>query len=70
VAGGRAFHPKAAAARARHLDDLARAIAVGLCPEEVAHELDVTLDVVHRRIQQLTARERAFVKQQTWGRTA
>jgi Zn-dependent peptidase ImmA (M78 family) len=52
------------------LDDLARAIAVGLCPEEVAHELDVTLDVVHRRIQQLTARERAFVKQQTWGRTA
>lgn len=51
-----------AAARLVDLDRLADALRWALCPEEVAHELDVTVDVVRRRIRSLTVEEKAEIE--------
>ena len=47
------------------MDDtgLADALRWALSPEEVAHELDVTVDVVRRRIRTLTDEEKAWIEQ-------
>lgn len=52
-----------AASRLVTVEDLADALAWALCPEEVAHELDVTVDVVRRRIRSLTDDEKATIEQ-------
>lgn len=59
-----------AATRLVDLDDLADALTWALCPEEVADELDVTVDVIRRRILALTDEEKAYIQQRHWGRTA
>lgn len=47
-----------AARRLVDLERLADVLRWALCPEEVAHELDVTVDVVRRRIRSLTVQEK------------
>lgn len=59
-----------AATRLINLDALADALVWALCPEEVAHELDVTVDVVRRRLRTLTDAEKAYIEARHWGRTA
>lgn len=59
-----------AAHRLIDLDDLADALTWALCPEEVAAELDVTVDVVRRRVLALTDDEKIHIEQRHWGRTA
>lgn len=59
-----------AAHRLLDLRRLADALAWALCPEEVADELDVTVDVVRRRIRNLTPEDKAFIESKHWGRTA
>ena len=50
-----------AAQRLVDLPRLAEALRWALCPEEVAHELDVTVDVVRRRIRGLTDDEKSWI---------
>lgn len=50
-----------AADRLVDLHRLADALRWALCPEEVAHELDVTVDVVRRRIRALSNDEKAWI---------
>jgi Zn-dependent peptidase ImmA (M78 family) len=52
-----------AALRLVDLERLADALRWALCPEEVAHELEVTVDVVRRRIRSLTDEEKARIEQ-------
>lgn len=52
-----------AAERLVDLAGLADALRWALSPEEVAHELDVTVDVVRRRIRTLTDEEKAWIEQ-------
>lgn len=51
-----------AADRLVDLVRLADALRWALCPEEVAHELDVPVDVVRRRIRSLTDEEKASIE--------
>lgn len=59
-----------AAERLIGLDELADALLWALCPDEVAEQLDVTVDVVRRRILTLTVDEKAYIDARHWGRTA
>ena len=52
-----------AAMRLVTVTDLADALSWALCPEEVAEQLDVTVDVVRRRIRALTDDEKATIEQ-------
>ena len=51
-----------AATRLVNLDDLADALMWALCPEEAADALNVTVDVVRRRIWELTEDEKASIE--------
>lgn len=59
-----------AAVRLISLDDLADALRWALCPEEVAHELDVTEDLARIRVEQLTTDEKTFIEARHLRRSA
>lgn len=52
-----------AAERLVDLERLADALRWALCPEEVAAELDVTVEVVRRRVRGLSDEEKAWIEQ-------
>lgn len=56
-----------AAERLVDLEQLADALRWALCADEVAHELDVTVDVVRRRIRSLTPEEKAWIEERLRG---
>lgn len=59
-----------AAQRLIPLDQLADVLRWALCPEEVAHELDVTEHLANVRVVTLTTAEKAHIETRHWGRTA
>lgn len=59
-----------AATRLITIDALADALRWALCPEEVAHELDVTEDLARIRVEQLTDTEKSFIEARHLRRTA
>lgn len=59
-----------AAERLIDLDDLASALTWAQSQEEVAAELEVTVDVLRRRVRTLTKAEVAYIHERLWGRTA
>jgi Zn-dependent peptidase ImmA (M78 family) len=56
-----------AARRLVTIDELADVLRWALCPEEVAHELDVTVDVVRRRIASLSDQEKTYIERAVRG---